>query len=130
MQPRTLYTLLLMLVIIGSALGHGRHIKQKRSPGFDSPDEVRASMMEGFHRLKILTHTLDNDHDVDIVKKLVAKFVPDASAYDANWRLSLKERFDLIRGYIALVPVKGLMELKRNYQILEDDLWQYMGFMI
>uniref|UniRef100_A0A7E4V0A3 Variant Ionotropic Glutamate Receptor n=1 Tax=Panagrellus redivivus TaxID=6233 RepID=A0A7E4V0A3_PANRE len=128
-QPRTLYTLLLMLVIIGSALGHGRHLKEKYSTfGSKTSAQLRSKIVDDLYQLKLRSVDF-NEYEGRLAKKALAWLAPDREAY-AYWDLPLGELIDFIRGYYALTPVKLLEEKRNDFGHFQMDFLRFFNWSI
>uniref|UniRef100_A0A7E4VDJ5 Peptidase S41 n=1 Tax=Panagrellus redivivus TaxID=6233 RepID=A0A7E4VDJ5_PANRE len=129
MQPRMLYTLLLIL-FIGSALGHGRQLKKKGLQDYDSSARLRESITGSFRTLKHYYSVGFSDYEVSLAKGLLYSFAPDREAIEANWHLPLDELCDFLLGYYTLAPVKIVENMRKEFYIFQEAVGRRLGISV
>uniref|UniRef100_A0A7E4V0H9 DUF4296 domain-containing protein n=1 Tax=Panagrellus redivivus TaxID=6233 RepID=A0A7E4V0H9_PANRE len=122
MQPRTLYTLLLMLVIIGSALGsYPRELEA-------TPIELRQWIVNS---LRHFERGQFYGRDLGLAKDLLMRFSPDPYSFHELYNLPLDELCRIVSAYYKLAPLRSLNDdLKEKYFDLRNELWHHLHFEI
>uniref|UniRef100_A0A7E4V0D2 Secreted protein n=1 Tax=Panagrellus redivivus TaxID=6233 RepID=A0A7E4V0D2_PANRE len=126
MQPRTLYTLLLMLAILGSALGQPlkRHMRESAN--------IRALIAKGIRRLKVAAYEnlLDYDTQLLIGEKLIGDLFPDQEIYKKHHNDPLWALCELLYGYVKLMPVEKLKNMHVKFLNLKRVVDEENGWVV
>uniref|UniRef100_A0A7E4V7D0 Secreted protein n=1 Tax=Panagrellus redivivus TaxID=6233 RepID=A0A7E4V7D0_PANRE len=113
MQPRTLYTLLLMLVILGSALGHGEEFKEKPiKRHMRESSNIRALMVKAIRRFGVA----GNDNFVDnwkVAEKLTCDLYPDQEKCKQLQQrpYQLPQLCFFLSDYVRMMPAENLKDM-------------------
>uniref|UniRef100_A0A7E4V1R9 Secreted protein n=1 Tax=Panagrellus redivivus TaxID=6233 RepID=A0A7E4V1R9_PANRE len=133
MQPRTLYTLLLMLVILGSALGHGGEFKGKPlKRHMRELSNMRASIAKGIRRLfnAAEEYVLKTEEERVVGEKLIGILFPDQVIYKEHRDYPLFALCELIYGYIKVTPKENLNDLYANFLKVQHAVKEQLGVLL